>query len=155
MPPDMGICFIGCHSHKLNLAVQQFLEPIGGTLGQLHNLMLKLKRLKKRAAFRRHTQLSPICLNDTRWSSTFNMWNRFFFELKDFIDVSDPDLAPHIPSASETMIVQDLFKNLKFFELVLKIYKKRLSQCLKHVYRLIHFLNGSTTPFGLVSMENL
>ena len=47
------------------------------------------------------------------------MLNRFF-ELKDFIDVSDPDLAPRIPSASETMIVQDLFKNLKIFESVSK-----------------------------------
>ena len=60
------------------------------------------------------------------------MLNRFF-ELKDFIDVSDPDLAPDVPSASETMIVQDLFESLKIFESVAKNYKKRLSQCLKHV----------------------
>ena len=88
------------------------------------------------------TQLSPIWLNDTRWSSTLNMLNRFF-ELKDFIDVSDPDLAPHVPSASETMIVQDLFESLKIFESVSKNYEKRLSQCLKHVYCLIHFLTLS------------
>ena len=49
----MGIYFIGCYSDKLNLAVQNFLEPFGGTLGNIHKLKLKLKRLKKRAALRR------------------------------------------------------------------------------------------------------
>ena len=95
MASDMGIYFVGCYSHKLNLAVQKFLEPFGGTLGKIQYLMLKLKQLKKPAALRRPSQLSTIRLNDTKWSSTFNMLNRYC-ELKDFIDVSDTDLAPHL-----------------------------------------------------------
>ena len=51
------------------------------------------------------------------------MLNRIV-ELKDFIDVSDPDLAPHILSASETMTIQDLFENLKIFESVSKILQE-------------------------------
>ena len=34
MASDMDIYFIGWYSHKLNLAVQKFLEPFGGTLGK-------------------------------------------------------------------------------------------------------------------------
>ena len=71
--------------------------------------------------------LRPVMRNDTRWSSTFEMLLRYF-ELKDFLDHTDPDLAVHIPSASEEL---EDFDELKKFDSVSRVLQAKDSNKLQ------------------------
>jgi hypothetical protein len=79
---DLGVPFIGCMSHRLNLAVNRYFDHsrnVEACLVQLHDLMSSLRSIKLRAALRaENMHLSPIVRNKTRWSSTFAMLERFF-----------------------------------------------------------------------------
>ena len=79
--------------------------------------MKKLSGLRKSGALRKLTTLRPVMRNDLRWSSTFNMVSRYY-ELKPFLNQNDPELAVHIPSASEELNLKNIFEELKKFESV-------------------------------------
>ncbi|EGZ26798.1 hypothetical protein PHYSODRAFT_255233 [Phytophthora sojae] len=64
------IPFIGCASHRFNLAVKDFLKTEDELIAKVHTLMTKLRTIKGRALLRRISHLSPLLRNDTRWSST-------------------------------------------------------------------------------------
>ncbi|EGZ21794.1 hypothetical protein PHYSODRAFT_247318 [Phytophthora sojae] len=65
-----AIPFIGCASHRFNLAVKDFLKTEDELIAKVHALMTKLRTIKGRALLRRVSHLSPLLRNDTRWSST-------------------------------------------------------------------------------------
>ena len=69
--------FIGCASHRFNLAVQQYLEEHKELLGKIHELMKKFSTIKGRAYLHTFTHLEPKLRQDTRWSSTFYMVERY------------------------------------------------------------------------------
>ena len=69
---------------------------------------------------RTKTKLSAVLRNDTRWSSTFQMLQRFF-EIKDFIDTSDRALAVNLPSGLEVVTLQEVMKDLEEFESATKL----------------------------------
>ena len=103
---------IGCASHRLNLAVNKYLQPFEPMLSKIHSIMLKLKSLKRSANLRKKTPLRPILRNKTRWSSTFEMLKRFK-ELDPFIPQTDAELMPYILTPNEKNSLIDLIQNLE------------------------------------------
>ena len=71
------LSFIGCASHRFNLAVQQYLEEHKELLGKIHELMKKFSTIKGRAYLHTFTHLEPRLRQETRWSSTFTMFQRY------------------------------------------------------------------------------
>ncbi|KAE9175038.1 hypothetical protein PF005_g25579 [Phytophthora fragariae] len=69
--------FIGCASHRFQLAVNDFLSDDDALLAKIHALMKHLSKIKCRAALRKVTPLAPVMRNATRWSSTFAMLERY------------------------------------------------------------------------------
>lgn len=68
---------------------------------------------------RRKTDLEPVKRNVTRWSSTYEMLKRFF-QIKDFVDDLDPDLACHLPSGYQTLLLKKILQDLSIFDNVSK-----------------------------------
>ena len=81
----LAIPFIGCASHRFNLACKAYLEQYERSLSKIANLMVSLRNVKQAGKLRTKTPLCAVLRNDTRWSSTCAMLKRFF-EIKDFID---------------------------------------------------------------------
>ena len=115
----IGIPFIGCASHRFNLACKKYLQPFEDNLQRINSLMVILRNLKQAGKLRTKTHLEPVKRNVTRWSSTFAMLKRFF-ELKPFLDESDEELAQHIPSGREMIELQKLLDDMAQFESITK-----------------------------------
>jgi hypothetical protein len=76
----LNLDFIGCHSHTLNLAVKKKLFQLPALkqlIEKVHKMMMKLCTLKRRALLKSKTKLAPKFENATRWTSTFEMLNRY------------------------------------------------------------------------------
>lgn len=74
---QLGVPLVGCASHRFNLEVQEFLGKHERLLQRVHELMKKLTTLKNSALLRHHTLLRPKERCATRWSSAFEMVERF------------------------------------------------------------------------------
>ncbi|RHY87136.1 hypothetical protein DYB35_008354 [Aphanomyces astaci] len=105
---------VGCASHRLNLAVRQFLDKQEATLDTIHAVMLRCRTVKNRAALRELTPLAPKLRNDTRWSSTFAMEQRFF-AIKDEL-ACIADLRSIFPSPGQIDKMQDLLAALEVIQ---------------------------------------
>jgi hypothetical protein len=68
---------VSCYSHRLNLAVNKYLQPREGLLRQVEDIMVRLTTLKKASKLRQKTDLNPVLRNKTRWSSTHDMVERY------------------------------------------------------------------------------
>jgi|Laugrespbdmm15sd_2_1035082.scaffolds.fasta_scaffold21012_1 hypothetical protein len=113
---------VGCGSHRLNLAVTQYLEEHEPLLKTIHDIMVKLSTIKLGAKLLRETPLHPVQRNATRWSSTFSMIKRFI-ELKDILeDKFSEDFE--LPARAGIRKIGDIFENLKNFESVSKKLQK-------------------------------
>lgn len=112
-----NVPFVGCASHRLNLAVKQFCASFETTLGKINQLMSKLQGIKQAAKLRRFTDLTPVKRNVTRWTSTYSMIKRYF-ELLAFIDCRDSDLVPFIPTRREEDELRQKLEALEDFHSV-------------------------------------
>ncbi len=78
-----GKVSIGCHSHRLNIAVKELLTRFDGLLNKLSALMNKFKNVKLANLLTQKQQelkrpvLKAVARNATRWTSTFEMLKRF------------------------------------------------------------------------------
>ena len=72
-----GKPLIGCASHRFNLAIKVILKEQEHLIGRIQDINVKLKSLKLRGNLRSHTELEPKLRNDTRWSSTYQMLERY------------------------------------------------------------------------------
>ena len=115
----LGVPFIGCASHRFNLACKMYLVPFESSLSKINDLMKTLGNIKQAAKLRKSTDLEPIKRNVTRWSSTFQMLRRFF-EIKSSIDEKDPELACNLPSGQELLQLQKIMADLREFETITK-----------------------------------
>lgn len=68
---------VGCHSHRFNIALQDLLKPYTGVVDKINNLMQKLKFSIPAAKLRKYTPLVAKTKNSTRWSSTYEMIDRY------------------------------------------------------------------------------
>ena len=60
--------FIGCASHRFNLAVKNLFKEDDGSSAKVHAIVKSLRKLILAAKLRKHSHLSPICYTPTRWS---------------------------------------------------------------------------------------
>jgi hypothetical protein len=78
-----GKVSIGCHSHRLNIAVKELLTRFDPLLNKLSALMNKFKNVKLANLLTKKQQefgkkaLKAVSRNATRWTSTFEMLKRF------------------------------------------------------------------------------
>ncbi|ETN10483.1 hypothetical protein PPTG_10612 [Phytophthora nicotianae INRA-310] len=114
---QLQVPMVGCASHRLNLAVNLLLAGDDKLLDKIQKLMYKVKNLLLVSAkFRRKTLLRPVPRQDTRWSSTFAIVNRYF-ELKEFLSDDDEDeLTGFLPTRREEKQLKSILANLKMFE---------------------------------------
>jgi hypothetical protein len=57
----LDVPFIGCASHRFNLAVQKYLEQHQNVITNIHRIMVLLSNLKKAGKLRQFTDLEPYC----------------------------------------------------------------------------------------------
>jgi hypothetical protein len=119
-----GCPLIGCASHKLNLAVQEWIkveETVGVSklLEAVKTLMSKLTNLKNAARLRELTDLAAVQPNETRWSGWYQMLRRY------------QRLESHIEEIDELEIYyltvgvkRNVVKILEKFELLEKVTKE-------------------------------
>jgi len=75
--------FIGCYSHKLNLAVKAFQEDIQHIVDKVEDVMVTMRSNNNFGILKTYCEqnnvklLRPVLKNATRWSSTFVMLERY------------------------------------------------------------------------------
>jgi hypothetical protein len=74
------IPLVGCAAHRLNLAVEKYLEvgPTAALIQKVHELMTKARTSKIRGELRLSTPLVPKSKCTTRWTGTLEMVKRYF-----------------------------------------------------------------------------
>ncbi|GAB1602785.1 hypothetical protein Ahia01_000558600 [Argonauta hians] len=108
------IPLVVCASHKFNLAVSAYLENEKLLLDKINNLMGKLKSFKLADKLREMTTIKPIQRDISRWSTTYDMVERFIqieFFLESFKD--DPRLIDYILTSREHQELKNLEENLR------------------------------------------
>lgn len=73
----VGPDFVGCDSHRFNLAAKDILVSYEDIVEKVHRLMKKMSFQIPAAKLRKLTHLRPKLRNDTRWSSTYVMLQRY------------------------------------------------------------------------------
>lgn len=111
----LKVPLVGCASHRFNLAVNSYLEDYESVLEKISRISTKLRTIKNSAYLRNKTPLRPVLRNSTRWSSTYLMVQRFF-ELKQFFDPMNAELAGLMPSATELIRLQHLSEDMSKFQ---------------------------------------
>ena len=117
---------VGWTSHKLNLAVENYLEDFP-VIKIINQLMIKISTPLKLAKLRTLTSLKPITRNSTRWSSCFQMIDRFF-TIKDYLDIVDTDIAELMPNQIQIIQLQNLMNELRLLnELTIYLQKSHIN----------------------------
>lgn len=119
----LDLPLVGCASHKLNLAIEKYM--LGNDLiMRINNLMQLLNKPLKLAVLRKRTPLKPIHKNATRWTSTFEMVQRFL-SIKEFIDLSDEEILALYPSHQQISQISSLNVTLqKFYQATLFLQRR-------------------------------
>lgn len=109
--------FIGCHSHRLNLAVNDYIKENNlrdNVIQKVNEIMTTLKSAKLRGRLSQMTEMAPITHNVTRWSSKFTMLKRWFL-IKDVVQIiqtENPSKKLSL-SADETDSASILFTDME------------------------------------------
>jgi hypothetical protein len=112
----LGVPLLGCGSHKFNLAVKKWVADnpaLSAIVARLSLLMKKASTLKNSAELRNYTDLIVVKENATRWSSTFNMIQRFI-AIKPHLEKLE-SLAEFMLSCVEVNTLLSSFTHLKKF----------------------------------------
>eukprot|EP00644_Phytophthora_capsici_P014975 jgi/Phyca11/128425/e_gw1.76.76.1 len=115
----LGVPLFGCVSRHLNLAVRDYLKPFEQSLDQVQQLVRKLRTLKQATQLRTKTPLAAVLRQDTRWSSTISMIQRYF-RLREFLSADDGDLADYLLSRTTHRKLDELLASLCDVESVSK-----------------------------------
>jgi hypothetical protein len=116
--------FIGCYSHRLNLAVKLHLVTHEHLLQKVNSMMSLLSSKKNCGRLRRGgCKLKPVKLFVIKWSGIFNMVQRYL-QLRPFLIagfwVNFQPLLERLPNAVEHNTLTEMFEDLKKFESVSK-----------------------------------
>jgi hypothetical protein len=124
-----GVPFIGCASHRLNLAIKMWLDEFSTkrVLDKINELSKKLRSIKGKAFLKRIKVNNAKIRNVTRWSSVYLMVERYLniFEAINKSDNVPEDILSLLLSPIENVQVSKLFQTLKKFESVNKFLQKR------------------------------
>jgi hypothetical protein len=112
--------FIGCASHRFNLAMKFYFEEHKGMLKKINDIMSRLKNLIPAAKLRAHTHLKAKTRNLTRWSSTFEMVLCYtkMFDVLPLLEINEID--DMLLSIRENRDIDSMIKELKDIESVSK-----------------------------------
>ena len=128
----LGTKFIGCASHRFNLAMKSILSSYEYLIGKVQLLMKKVRNLIPAAKLRSFTHLLSIVKHDIRWSSTHKMLLRYQ-QIREFILKLDlPDVNAFSLSHTEGTQVDSLVIRLTDLESVCKQLQKEkttISDC--------------------------
>ncbi|KAG3081617.1 hypothetical protein PI124_g14212 [Phytophthora idaei] len=114
----LGVRLLGCACHKLNLAIKKFVAQQKGAteaINSLRTMVTKATNLKAAAALSELTELVPLINNDTRWSSTYRMIERFF-RIKNELRLVD---KVEVPRRAELQVLRDLMPKLEKFDSIM------------------------------------
>lgn len=135
---DLGVPFVGCYSHRLNLAVQKYLKNDSylSLLGIVNELMTALRTSKNISRLAAKTRLKPELRNVTRWSSAYNMLKKYEKLSKILLECGfGDDVLSKIPSAIEHQQILDLIENMKQVQNVcLELQKDSVDLCTAQFY---------------------
>jgi len=145
---DLQIPLLGCNSHRLNLAVQEYLgfhftiKSDNRTLSQkqrwnaletLSQLMSKLKTIKGKAKLQQYSDFVAIKANATRWSGNYRMVKRYF-EIKENLEhyltnkeeegKLQDEIAMMMPNSFDNVLLKRLLKELQDFQDVSLVLQK-------------------------------
>jgi hypothetical protein len=75
----LGIKFIGCRSHRFNLALEYLIDnTVGASIDKVHELMKAMRTLKHCGQLREQNYFKqPILMNKTRWGGKITMISRY------------------------------------------------------------------------------
>ena len=76
---DNGKNFVGCASHRYNLACERFLSSpsVAPYYSKVADLMTALRTYKNTARLRTKPRLGPKRKNETRWTGAFDLLERY------------------------------------------------------------------------------
>ena len=124
----LGVHFMGCYSHRFNLAVKKYLIQYGTVLTRLETLCKRLRTLKHSAELREVTPCVPQISCVTRWSGVYSMVKNFT-KLKDSISFTR-EMADVILSDEEEAKIVSLLPVLhNLNEVTLCLQKDGLEFC--------------------------
>ena len=105
-----GTCFfVGCASHRLNLAIQDLMKPYKDVINKLQKLMCQLKNLVPAAKLRRLTHLKAKTSCPTRWSSVIDMIDRYKKIHSCIIQIDDDKVLDLVPTSREMKKLDELY----------------------------------------------
>lgn len=110
--------FVGCASHRLNLAVKQEIEEgYDDLLRNIEALHKALRKKKQAGKLRKKTLTVPQLRNVTRWSSSYKMIESFL-KIQEYIDFNDNDLRAdtYYSRNADVPRVKEMFKDLQYFQ---------------------------------------
>jgi hypothetical protein len=116
----LNVPFVGCASHRFNLAVQKYVDKHNAVIANIHQIMLLLSNLKKAGKFRKLTNLEPVIMNQTRWSSKHAMVERYLRLEETIKEMDDIDLNVLLPSGREVSELKMLRQHLCEFNIITK-----------------------------------
>ena len=115
------IPLLGCNSHRLNLAVNEFLTLHSVLVQKVHDLMVALKHPKNRIRLASANVLTPEIDQSTRWGSTYTMFGKYLRLYPSFVECGFPEetkrLIPHFTEHEE---IVTLTEQLEEFQVISK-----------------------------------
>jgi len=114
----LGVPLVGCASHRFNLAVNTFLTEHDLLLRKVNNLMSQLRQANNAAELNKLTPLRAKKRNVTRWSSTYEMLERFM-EQRPHIRLVEA-VEDLVPTSSENKKLGDILRHLRKHDSVCK-----------------------------------
>lgn len=105
-------CFVACHNHRFNLAVKEKLQPHDDLLSKVEDVIKRLSFQIPAAKLHQRTHLQDKQSDDTRWSSSYHMLQRYM-ELEAHLKLIDDDgIREMLLSSDELDDAKDLCKKL-------------------------------------------
>lgn len=120
---NLRVPFVGCASHRLNLAVQQYIQKpeVQTSIQQVNDLMSTLRTGKIMSLLENYKLPKPELYNKTRWSSTYNMLKKYLKLYAGLIQYNFPiEITQKIPNPLEHKNIVDIKKKLEEIENVNK-----------------------------------
>ncbi|KAJ8575548.1 hypothetical protein ON010_g3662 [Phytophthora cinnamomi] len=122
----LELCYrVSCASHGLNLAIQAEMASHEEGSDAVQVIMVKLRTLTQSAKLRMltfviilgkiETPLRSVIRQDTRWSTTIDMVQRYI-KLLEFLDVEDDDIMELLPSPAASKRLRAFYQELRDFE---------------------------------------
>lgn len=126
-----GCRFVGCASHRVNLAVKDIWDGNSDLIDDIDMIMPKLRPLIPAARMRQFSSLKPLVNSLTMWGSTLTMRERYI-KLKEFIPKLEIDkISLRLPSNADEISIGHLMAILQDFESVFRSlpeYSTRLAE---------------------------